>query len=342
MRIIPVEEATEGDLLVRGLHDKDGRLILSHGVRLTHKLIDGIKRYGHRYVFVRSDGAQDEKEFASKTNIRNLTRDMLLRIFRALRERTPLSSIPLRQWADHIADSAESGQGSDSEFCLSNLEFGEDELLSHSLNVTLLSLIVARKLGCKRSALVEVAIGSLLHDVGLVRPMDTALVMHHPVIGLDTARQFGGIPEASLRIIEQHHEQVDGRGFPYGLKGEGIDEASQIVGLASEFDLFLRNGGRSARPCEGVDFVMSKVDTYFSYAVVNAFVKTYRPYPNGTRVRLTGGLRGTVCEQNRGNSCRPIVRLAPFDSRFDLLAYTMFRIEEVVEEPAAASGTAKD
>ncbi|MBB6636197.1 HD-GYP domain-containing protein [Cohnella thailandensis] len=305
---------------------------------MNDKLIEGIKRYGHRYIFVDVAGDRvGRRDYGFKRSIRGLTKDMLQRVFESIRTQSPLPDSQLMEWADHISDAVLQEQ--EVHVHVGDLELDkEEELISHSVNVTFLSLLTARKLGYKHSALREVAIGSLLHDIGLVRPMDTAVVIRHPVIGLEMARRIKGIPEASLRMIAQHHEQVDGRGFPHGLDGGRIDEASQIVGLSSEFDLFLRDGARKRLPCEGVDFIMSKIDTSFSYGVVSAFVKSYQPYPTGTQVRLTGGLLATVCEQNKGHSCRPVVKLAQFGTRFDLLSHTTFRIEEVLAEPAFSLG----
>lgn len=194
-------------------------------------------------------------------------------------------------------------------------------------------MATAKALGYKEKQIREVALGGLMHDIGLALPHNGSFLIQHPLVGQDLMRKVAGFPADALKTIVQHHEQIDGRGFPYGLSGGQISEAAQIVGLCSEFDSFMNDPLGSRLPSDGVDFVMSKIDSSFDYGVLRAFMKAFQPYPVGTEVRLRGGLLATVAEHNRGHSCRPIVKLRQFGTRFDLLQHPTFMIEEVVGQP---------
>ncbi|WP_212961429.1 HD-GYP domain-containing protein [Cohnella xylanilytica] len=335
MRLVPVDELEEGDLLGRGLYDEGGRLMLRQGVPLTSRLIEGIKKRGHQYLFVQLN----EKRAAASgfdliSNLRLLTKDLLGRVFRSVRQNGSLPLEPLMDWADHVSYSI--AEEKEITIRLSDLERdpGRDEdhseLIAHSLNVCFLSMLTAKALGYKEKQIHEVALGSLLHDIGLVLPHDGTFFFQHPLIGHDLLRKLPDFPSESLKMVVQHHEQVDGTGFPYALRGPQVSEAAQIVGLCSEFDYFMNGGLKFRLPGEGIDFVMSKTDTAFGYGVVRAFLKAFQPYPVGTKVRLTGGLLGTVVELNRGHSCRPVVQLQPSGTSFDLMKHTTFMIEEVI------------
>jgi HD-GYP domain-containing protein (c-di-GMP phosphodiesterase class II) len=178
--------------------------------------------------------------------------------------------------------------------------------------------------------MVDVAIGSLLHDVGHVIPYDDTLFLNHPIIGYDLLKKQRGIPDDALRIVLQHHEQIDGRGFPNGLSYFQLLEGSQICGLASDFDYFMNDPTMTRLPSEGIDMVMSKIDTSYSYTVVRAFMMAFQPYPVGTRVMMTGGLSGQVQSINKSNLCRPVVRLDNSDSLIDLMSHLTLIIEKAV------------
>lgn len=330
MLIVPVEQLVEGDLLGRGIYAPDGRLMLKEGVALNERLIEGIKRLGQRYIFVKmtEHRASANGQLDKISHLMSLTEDILKRIFQTIKQ---LNNFPIRsllEWADHVTEVV----ASESELTVSTNDLSADpsELISHSLNVCFLSLMTAKTLGYNKAKLEEVAIGSLLHDIGLVLPHDGSLLMHHPIIGYDMLKKVRGIPEGALRIILQHHEQIDGRGFPNGISDSHYGEAAQICGLASDFDYFMNDRASSRLPSEGIDMVMSKIDTTCSYGVAKAFIKAFQPYPPGTLVVLTGGLKAKVRAVNKANACRPVVVLDGCNTQIDLMSHTTFQIEQVI------------
>lgn len=327
--MIPVDRLEEGDLLGRGLYDPEGRLLLQQGVKLNSHLIEGIKKRGHQYIFVHQQEKHASEEANYKSDLRQLTRDLLHRTFESLRAGGGVPVEPLMDWADHVAYSVSSDE--EATVYLEDLKGIDSELVAHSLNVNLLAMMTARALGYNESQIHDVALGSLLHDIGLALPHDGSFFTQHPQVGYELLRKIPDFPPESLAIVLQHHERLDGAGYPGRISGSQLSEAAQIVGLCSEFDRFMNDGQECRLPGDGVDFVMSKIDSSYDYDVVRAFIQAFQPYPDGTTVRLTGGLVATVCEQNRGHSCRPIVRLKQFGTKFDLMEYTTFMIEEVLD-----------
>lgn len=328
MLIIPVNELVEGDLLGRGLYATDGRLMLKQGVTLNDKLIEGIKRLGHRYISVEmTDHRTSLSGIDIKDNLMNLTKDVLQQVFMSIRNMKSFPNRPLLEWSDHVTTTLI--EEADLTISCQDLIPRGDQLITQSLNVCFLSLLTAKALGYNKKRLEEIAIGCLLHDIGLVLPHDETLLLHHPIIGYDILRKHKVIPDGALQIVLQHHEQIDGHGFPSGLKGDKLSEGSQICGIASDFNYFINDPTHNRLPSEGIDLVMSKIDSSYSFGVVKAFMSAFQPYPVGTKVVLSGGLKGTVHALNKANSCRPIVQLAGSDTQIDLMKHMTFRIEEV-------------
>jgi len=321
-----VDELREGDLLGKGLYSPDGRLMLSRGIRLNARLIEGIKRLGQHYVYVELTDARSEMQgWNWKQNFRRLTEDLASRWFDALRRKENPPVKPLSDWAASITDVI--SENTEARLSLADLSNNDERFVAHSVNVCFLSLLMARELGYNGKELSAIAVGSLLHDVGLAVPLEDRLALNHPVIGFDLLRNLPGIPAGALPIVLQHHERVDGRGFPHGIAGKAFREDSQICALAAEFDEFMNLSLTRRLPCEGFEFIMSKVDISYNYGVVRAFLNVFEPYPVGTPVTLTGGLQGVVAETNSGHPCRPVVRLRDSGERFDLMKHITFRIE---------------
>lgn len=120
---------------------------------------------------------------------------------------------------------------------------------THSINVAILSVLLAKKLGYDEKTIREIVIGAILHDIGVIfidkellekgemelTKEEKELRKKHSNLSAMIVKQID-IPTKSKKIIEQHHETLDGSGYPKQLKGEEIIEEAQIVGIANALD----------------------------------------------------------------------------------------------------------
>ena len=147
----------------------------------------------------------------------------------------------------------------------------------HSERVSVVSVAIAHQLGLAAEAVEIVRLGALLHDIGKIGIPDDVLrkpgaltaaeydtIKQHPVLG---ARILRSVPFLArhLDIVELHHERPDGRGYPYGLRGDDIPLAARIVHVADAYDAMTSaRAYRRARPagdalrelwrCAGTEF----------------------------------------------------------------------------------------
>jgi putative nucleotidyltransferase with HDIG domain len=147
----------------------------------------------------------------------------------------------------------------------------------HSERVSVLSVAIARALGLAPDAIEVIRLGALLHDIGKIgvpdevllkpgklTPAEFDIIKQHPVAG---ARILRSVPFliSHIPIVELHHERPDGRGYPYGLRGDDIPMAARIVHVADAYDAITsRRAYRAARPasdalrelwrCAGTEF----------------------------------------------------------------------------------------
>jgi putative nucleotidyltransferase with HDIG domain len=119
---------------------------------------------------------------------------------------------------------------------------------SHSLNVGILSAMLAGEIGISRNRLEDLALCALMHDIGKIGIPDEIInkegilsneeyevIKRHPKLGYDLLKDMTFL-DSSSKILLQHHERIDGKGYPYGLEAHEIDKLAKILAVADAYD----------------------------------------------------------------------------------------------------------
>jgi HD-GYP domain-containing protein (c-di-GMP phosphodiesterase class II) len=190
----------------------------------------------------------------------------------------------------------------------------------HSLNVTVLSLILGRAVGIEDpQTMRDIAQGAVLHDVGkamipsqvlLKDDLTTAeakLLQMHPGYGVKLMQPVETLPRRVREIIFFHHELYDGSGFPKGLKGEAVDQCVRIVTIANVYDNLCnqRIKARGKTPSEALSFMYKNELAKYDKGLLSAFIKSMGIYPPGTIVVLKSGKVGIVMSVDASDLLHP-------------------------------------
>ena len=117
----------------------------------------------------------------------------------------------------------------------------------HALRVAIYARRLAERIGLHATAVENIRLGGLLHDIGKIglsakvlnnthnRLTDDMLTEVHPQIGVAFLKAFE-IPAAVLNFVQYHHEKMDGSGYPFGLKNDQIPLGAKIIRIADCFD----------------------------------------------------------------------------------------------------------
>jgi len=208
-------------------------------------------------------------------------------------------------------------------FILSQQQAADRSLFDHSVNVAMLSLAVAHQLGLNHAQIVEIGLGALLQDAGLIRvpesirnsayllsPDEREELERHPLYTLDLLEAVRGLPPTVKLIAYQSHERMDGSGYPRGRCGAQIHHFARIVGIADSYVTRTRrhDQGVPDSPYQATkDILIETSHNKFDPAIVRAFLDTVSLFPIGSRLQLTNGLRARVLRANPGLHTRPIV-----------------------------------
>jgi HD-GYP domain-containing protein (c-di-GMP phosphodiesterase class II) len=266
----------------------------------------------------------------------------------AIGERQALGHDLLTELQDAVALIAASITDSpDAALFLGDLAAADQYTHRHSVNVTALGLLIARVywrtegwvdyMGRRRwdridERLAKFGMGLLLHDIGKMvvpaevlnkpgrlDPEEWALMQSHPDAGvalLDSAT----ISPLVHSVVRDHHERVDGSGYPRGLSGDRLGEFPRIAAVADVYDAITsrRPYAPAEPPHVGVRVIAGGAGAAFDPAVVRVFRRLVMPFPVGTEVTLPDGRIGVVSEVDPDRPYEPVVRTETGDVRPDL------------------------
>lgn len=183
-------------------------------------------------------------------------------------------------------------------------------LYEHTVMVTLLSVLVGKKLKLDEQRLYNLALGCLLHDIGLryvtipyegrdltaVEPAEMFEYKKHTILGYSALQDETWIPQISRKMILSHHENMEGTGFP--MKQKYKETECRIIQACDAFDCYI-SGMECKRMSvqEALDIMIGNAGKKYDKAVVDNLVSTVAKYPVGTTVKTNVEERGVVISQ---------------------------------------------
>lgn len=154
---------------------------------------------------------------------------------------------PFEEMADGFVSSVFRNQNALA--CLSRIRDKDSYLMEHSVNVAVLMSILGKHLQLDPTTLHQCVTGALLHDIGKILIPDSVLhkpgkltdeeffiMKKHSTFSRDILKRSGGFPEICVNIAGQHHEKLDGKGYPDGLAGEKIAKEARMASVVDIYD----------------------------------------------------------------------------------------------------------
>lgn len=324
MRLVNINNVQEGAILARPVRNSRGRILLGEGVSLAQGYLEKLKYLGYDMLFVQDPRFEDVQ---INNAISDKTKEIAYQSIRMVTstleddQSQQIDAEPVR-FAIHniIQDLLYSYD------VLSNLTdiMGYDEYTyHHSINTTVLALMIAMGKGYNPNKLLELGMGVLMHDIGKTKIDKDVLnkkgaltnedfeeIKNHSIYGYDFIRNNQDFSIHSAHVALQHHEKWMGGGYPRGLKGEDIHEFGRITAIADVYDaLVSKRPYRDAiEPYQAYEYIVSQSGFHFDPEFVRLFMQYVAVYPTGTGVKLSNGLRGNVIGQNPALPNRPVVR----------------------------------
>lgn len=327
MRRIPCAFLQPGMEIATHVRGIDGRVLLAKGVSLTRQYIKRLANKGISAVYIEDDISRDiyisdvvleETRVQAKNTIYKTIGNVCSRMIN--RDTISIKDIR-RNISDIISQLLEN---KNIVYDLIDIRSVDDYLLSHSVNVCVLSLLTGISMNYRVDQLEKLSVGAILHDIGkcLVSPhilnkpgnlsdSEFEEIKKHSEYSLELLRTNPDIDSVSRMIAYQHHEKCNGEGYPLGKAGRDILEMSQIVGMVDMYDAITSNRcyRESMPPNEAYELLAGSGDHYFKYDIVKAFLAKVAAYPSGTVVELSTDQVAIVVKNFSGFPFTPKVRI---------------------------------
>ncbi|QHQ50792.1 HD-GYP domain-containing protein [Aeromonas media] len=242
-------------------------------------------------------------------------RELQGKFIRHLKAGEPIDITPLAAVAEEMVDTMFTH--GDAMLCLARIRAKDAYLMEHSMNVAILLANFGRYLGLERNVLKELTLGGLLHDVGKIMTPDEVLnkpgkltdeefgvMRQHVVHSYDILSNTAGITPTMLEVAANHHERLDGTGYPQRLKGEQLSLYTRMSGIVDVYDAVTadRVYKQGMQPTQAFRVLLKGIDQHFDAELVTKFIKCLTSSPT-LALRVTGGgfpLLGDSCSRSTG------------------------------------------
>lgn len=345
MRFIPLEYVNNGSKLGKHIYDSDGRILLKSGYIINTKMKKRLNDFGIYSVYIQDKYSDVELEEIIKPELRFKAIKAIKNtfdIFKDINDNTKQSNKTQKNNLSKKSNEAIESLNSITKLIVDEILSQDDIVVNlmdiksmsefmfqHSVNVAVLSLILGKALNYNKIELRNLCLGALLHDIGKtlipteimwkeseLSSGEKEIVNTHPRRGYDFLRGNNDI-SAHVRVsVLQHHEQVDGKGYPKGMS-KNINKLAKIIAIANKYDNLTSDSPNSitVKPNDAFEYIMANAGTEFEFDIVKAFVGIIVPYPLGTLVKLSNGEIGVVKKIIRELPLRPILEIVSDGTR---------------------------
>ena len=323
MQRVSVGFLETGMVAARNVHSAEGRLLVTKDTVLSEAMVANIQKTSLGSIYVRNPLFQDieAEEVVTEDNRRKAV--MALKSAVTAYQKTKVLDIqPLKKVLRELV--VEIIRNRDSMIHQLDMRTYQDYIYAHSVNTCVLSVLIAVNLDYPEGKLTDLALGTMLHDIGMMMlpdallmkmgnltPEESKQVQQHPEDGFNILRTVREIPITVAHIAYQHHERVDGKGYPRNLTADKILEVAKVAAVADTFDALVsdRPYRKGMVPHEAYEVMMALADSYVDRDILHLFLTHVAIYPVGAVVQLDNGQHGVVTKVLPRLQTRPQVRL---------------------------------
>lgn len=300
----------------------------------------GVGRYDANHARRASNQMEQELPLARKSHkeIAGLVEE----IESALESNEELDMPQIRRTIGYMVESIQ--RNPDAYIWLTRIKRYSSYAYNHSLSASVWATAFGRQMELDQETLNDIAVGTLLMDVGLTRVPNEILqkssrltydewevVKTHVREGMSMLEGTSGISPEIIQLVATHHERLDGSGYPNGLRGKAIPLLGQMAGIVDFYTAITmpRPYMKAVSPSAALQLLYKQREKYFGETLVNGFIQTLSTYPTGSLVELNTGEVAIVTSQNPGWLLRPkIILLLDADKQ----AYGSYPVVNLLEE----------
>ncbi len=339
----------EGMVIDQAIIDRTGRILIARKTVLDSFLIDALRKMGVPGVYIR-EGEEDPDE---EIEVAPETLETIAKLKVADRAKVTLSdSVKQRvsQGIQFLYSDTNSPNFTDTASNITHslmhaisendavamnidaLKVSDEYTFKHSVDVATMAMIIARKSGMSEVEIYQIGVAGLLHDVGKsqipneilnkagkLTEEEFTIMKNHTLFGYKILKEKSGIPSEIMAGALQHHEKINGRGYPLKLTGKQISSYAKVLSVADIYDALVTERpykkGFSAH--DALEMIMAMTEE-LDVDYMRSFIDTVILYPVDSLVTLSNGERAKVVKNTPQYPMRPKVVGLKSGKVFDL------------------------
>lgn len=313
MRYILLKDAKPGMRLGADIYDAYGRVLLGNRAELEQEYIDKLLSLGFDGLYI-TDELSDDIEIEAV-----ITPALRAKGIECVRQQNIDGCLEVAK--DIVNQIMEKGNIS---LDMADLRESDDYTFSHSVNVAVYSCVMGLGLNMTETELEALGTAGLLHDLGKMSiPLEILnkkgrltqeeyqIMKSHAQLSYDTIKGRWDISTHVKVAVLFHHENVDGSGYPKGIKGEEQTLYTKIIHVADVYDALVskRPYKKAYNAYDASEYMMGGCGIMFDRDVVVALLAYVPLYPKGTEMILSTGEHCIIVENSGVHNLRPIVRM---------------------------------
>lgn len=300
MKLVIVNEKLIDEVLANEIYTENGILFLGKGNKISSAVIKRLKHMGISTIYIEDGNDEITLQEVIPTQIKLRIMKSLKQIFKEAKEK---EYVNYENIVAVVEDIIQNINLSENASLISNLLYDDEmsKLALHSLDVTILTIMVGIRKKFDAAKLIKLGNAALLHDIGKLFTDSCG----HTEIGYQLVKRNPAFAVTTYMAIYYLYEREDGSG-PLGVNGEKLNEFVKILSICNEYIENI-NGDTCMLPHEAIEKITAEAVTKFNKDIFKDFVQSIYCYPNGLHVKLNNGLSGIVVMQNKGATTRPIL-----------------------------------
>ncbi|MBP2654129.1 MAG: rpfG 14 [Firmicutes bacterium] len=318
-----------GMILGRPVFSDDGAILLSENTVLAEGMIERLVAAGFNTLYIKEPAVEETDNvlsLLSEQQVFSKTHSELLQVLKEAFDKTRyFKEVPLakmQEIADRSIESMVKATGVISH--LGMIRNTDDYTFRHSVNVGIIAGVLGKWLGYTGDKLRELVLCGLLHDIGKTQiPLEilnkpgslTAEEMDimegHAILGFELVKKTDLSQDVLIGIL-QHHERLDGRGYPFQLVGSEVAHYARIVAVADIYDAMTNDRiyHRAKTPFKAIEEVFSGMFGKLDPDIALTFLDHLKDSLVGYIVRLSDGSDARVIYLDNTRLARPVVKLS--------------------------------
>lgn len=338
---VPTSKLEKGMQIDQVIKDRLDRTLIARGSALDAYLIEGLKKRGVHGVYIKI-GEEDPEKKPKEETLTPFVRNKIEKYRTEDPRKVHLSESVKKRVSEgiqYLYNNSDSPEFTNTSAKITNdlihaidhndalavdisaLKTSDEYTFKHSVDVATISMIIARNLGMSSKDVYNIGIAGLLHDMGkskipseiLNKPArltdeEFAIMKQHSELGyniLKAKKEFHGA--ISLAVL-QHHEKMNGTGYPFGYASDKIVPYAKILSIADVYDALVteRPYKKSFSQRTAVEMIMS-MTAELDITAMRSFMESVILYPVDTTVSLSNGEQARVVENKPNAVLRPTV-----------------------------------